>query len=58
MGYLKTLWNLIITDGSKYMISTSALLISLPILITLLLLLLFCSDSIINLMEIILKWPS
>jgi membrane-anchored protein YejM (alkaline phosphatase superfamily) len=55
MGYLKTLWDLIIIDGSKYVISTSALLISLPILIILLLLLLFCGDSMTNLMEAILK---
>lgn len=52
MKYLKTLYNLVITDGSKYVIPTSALLISLPILMTLVLLLLFCSSSIDSVMGV------
>jgi len=56
MGYLKALWGLIITGGSKYVISTSALLLSLPIFITLLLLLWFYGESISGLMESILTW--
>ena len=56
MDHLKRLWGLIISDGSKYVISTSILLLSLPILMTLLLLLLFCGEGITDLMETVLTW--
>ncbi len=56
MKYLKVWWDLIVTNGPKYLISTPALLISLLILMILLLLLLLHVNGIHNTMENILEW--